>query len=176
MTGDAEDLPAGSLRVMQVMGVASADVLSDANAYQRFIRSSFGFVSPAWSAQDESAVLRGELALARGADHTPSDGQLVAGRVYCCGGPDEFAARKYAFASRSIPIRHSDFVEVRFGRGGSGDMNVVTRVVSGCGWVPRDPKLWVRIPFCDWMPKKGWIEQKSILTSQNHAWIKPPAR
>ncbi|MFZ1909988.1 MAG: hypothetical protein WAU52_12990 [Burkholderiales bacterium] len=153
LTGDSEDLPAGALRVMQVTGVAYAAVLNDA-----------------------SAVLRGELAAARGTEWPLSDGQLVAGRVYCCGGPDEFVTGKYLFAPRTIQIKKSDFVEVRFGRSASGDMNLVTRAVSGCGWVPRDPKLWVRVPSCDWMPGEGWIEKRSILTSQNHARIKLPAK
>ncbi|MGE5266941.1 MAG: hypothetical protein ACM3L9_06210 [Deltaproteobacteria bacterium] len=167
-------IPLGSLRVIQVLNVERADVLKDPDHYDRFIRSATGFVSPYWNANDERQSLYKEMSAVLTTDSSIEGGYLVVGRVYCCGGLQETVTRQYAFSPSSLPVKKDEFVEVRFGHGKPGELNMVTRVVNRCNWVPRDPRLWVRIPYCTWMKDEGWVEVSSMLTSSNHAWIKPP--
>ncbi|HJW02235.1 MAG TPA: hypothetical protein VJ548_03060 [Azospira sp.] len=169
-------IPLGAFRVMQVLNVARAEVLKDPTGYAEFIRSTTGFISPKWNANDESQALFKELTTAIPTDGNTEAGYLVVGRVYCCGGVQETVSRQYAFSPSSLAVKKGEFVEVRFGHGKPGEVNMVTRVVNGCSWVPRDPSLWVRIPYCTWMKDEGWVEVSSMLTSSNHAWIKAPAR
>ena len=63
-----------------------------------------------------------------------------------------------------------------FRSGDGGRINTVTRVVSkrgedpaSCWWDPRNDSLWMRVPFCEWMPKEGWIKQGGT----SPAWLKP---
>lgn len=169
-------IPLGSIRVMQVLSVARVDILMDPARYAKFIRNTFGFISPYWSANDERQSLYKELSIAVTKNSKYKDGYLVVGRVYCCGGVTETVNRQYAFSTNSLPVKRNEFVEVRFGYGKPGEVNTITRVVKECYWVPRNPRLWVRIPYCTWMKKEGWIEVRSMLTSSNHAWIKIPAK
>lgn len=169
-------IPLGSLRVMQVLSTERADVLKDPAGYEKFIRSATGFISPYWNANDESQSLFRELSAAVTTDGHIEGGYLVVGRVYCCGGVQETVSRQYAFSLSSLPVKKDDFVEVRFGHGKRGEVNTITRVVNGCSWVPRDPRLWVRIPFCTWMKNEGWVEVSSMITSANHAWIRAPTK
>ncbi|QUN06931.1 hypothetical protein KDN34_05670 [Shewanella yunxiaonensis] len=165
-------IPLGSLRVMQVLNVEKSDVLKDPVRYASFIHNATGFISPYWDADAESQSLSKELSYAITQDSNFEDGYLVVGRVYCCGGVQETVSRQYAFSPVSLPVTKDEFVEVNFGYGKPGDVNLVTRVVNGCSWVPHDPNLWVRIPYCSWMKSEGWIEVSSMITSSNHAWIK----
>jgi len=169
-------IPLGSLRIMQVLNVERADILKDPVRYARFIHNATGFISPYWNADDEGQSLSRELSTAITQDGIIEGGYLVVGRVYCCGGVQETVSRQYAFSPASLPVTKDEFVEVRFGHGKPGDVNVVTRVVNECSWVPRDPRLWVRIPYCNWMKNEGWVEVSSMITSSNHAWIKIPTK
>lgn len=168
-------IPLDSLRVMQVMNVEKATILDDTNTYEQFIANAFGFVSPYWNAQAERLALSDELAAANIAAEEMQAGYILVGRVYCCGGVQETVSRQYAFAAQDLEIKQNDFVEVRFGSGNPGMVNMVTRVVSGCDWVPNNPNLWVRIPYCTWMEAEGWVEKSSNITASDHAWIKTPA-
>lgn len=169
-------IPLGSLRVMQVLTVERADVLKDPARYTNFIRSATGFISPYWNANDESLSLYKELSTAMTTDSSIKGGYLVVGRVYCCGGVQETVSRQYAFSPPSLTVKKDEFVEVHFGHGKPGEVNMIMRVVNGCNWVPHDPRLWVRIPYCTWMKDEGWVEVSSMLTSSNHAWIKAPTK
>lgn len=167
-------IPLGALRVMQVLNVEKVDVLKDPIRYEQFLRSAMGFISPYWNARDESQSLSRELSATMMPDSIIESGYLVVGRVYCCGGVQETVNRQYAFSPASLPVNKDAFVEVRFGHNKPGEINMITRTVNDCNWVPRDPRLWVRIPYCNWMKGDEWMEVSSMITSSNHAWIKAP--
>src|SRR3974390_2274531 len=59
--------------------------------------------------------------------------------------------------------------------GDGGRLNTVTRVVSkrgdepaACWWDPKNNALWMRVPFCEWMPKEGWTKQGGM----SPAWFR----
>jgi len=168
-------IPLASYRVMQVLDVGPTDVLTDPERYARFIHNATGFISPYWNATNESRALHSELSSALPAAQVAA-GLLVVGRVYCCGGVQETVTRQYAFSPAALPVRKNDFVEVRFADDTPAAVNTVTRIVSQCGWVPRDPRSWVRIPYCAWMKEEAWTEVSSMLTASHHAWLKAAAR
>lgn len=169
-------IPLGSLRVMQVLNVERTAVLQDPARYDRFVRSATGFISPYWNVNDERLSLLNELSTSMSTVSNTEDGYLVVGRVYCCGGVQETVSRQYVFSPPSLPVKKDDFVEVRFGHAKPGEVNMITRVVDGCAWEPRNPRSWVRIPYCTWMKAAGWVEVSSMLTASNHAWIKAPTK
>jgi hypothetical protein len=113
------------------------------------------------------------------------DGSVVVVRIYCCGGMSselsaEYADRRFLYVPKAIRVGLGDFVESKVGRsperGDSGLLNTVTRVVAkqgdnpeSCWWDPKNPKLWLRVPYCEWMPKEGWVKQGGM----SPAWYKP---
>ncbi len=153
-------VPVGSLRVAQVAGIASREDILKADIYKSII---------AVGIPDADLV----------------DGSVVITRIYCCGGmtqelSSEYLNRTMLYVPKGLKVSLGDFVEVKVGRppehGDNGRINTVTRVVAkygekqeSCWWDPRNDKLWLRVPYCEWMPKEGWIKQDGI----NPAWFKP---
>jgi hypothetical protein len=156
-------VPAGSLRLGQVMKIASRDfVLGTPEVH--------GFVS-------SSGI----------ADSQIRDGSIVLARIYCCGGPtretsSEVANSRVLFVPPELHVAGGDIVEYRVGHpaqdGAPALMNTVTRVVqrpdaddAACWWDPPNDKLWLRVLYCKWMPEQGWVKQGGV----NPAWYKPLA-
>ena len=152
---------AGSLRVAQVVFIASREQILKVEAYTSIIAAGI-------------------------ADSDLTDGSVVMARVYCCGGigkelSSEFVTRLMLYVPKGLQLGLGDFVEVKVGRppehGDSGRLNTVTRVVakyednktSSCWWDPRDDRLWLRIVYCEWMSNEGWIKQGGI----SPGWFKP---
>lgn len=170
MTGCATQLrihsdfvPAGSLRLAQVMQIGKrADILQSKDIYEAIIASGIK-------------------------DSDIADGSVVVARIFCCGGisanlSSERANAIMMFVPSGITAGLGDVVEVRSGhppeKGDAGQLNVVTRMVQkyedkegGCWWDPKDDRLWLRVLYCDWMPKEGWIKQGGT----NPAWYLPPS-
>lgn len=155
-----DDVPPDALRLVQTMLVGSRDDI---------------LAVPAWhQALLDSGIPEADI----------RDGSLAVGRIYCCGGPAELPNRQAYYIPPGMKVAPLDIVEVRAGRepgaGGPPRVNVVTRVVQtadaaekACRWVPQDPRLYMRVLYCDWMPAAGWIEQKTAM-GLNHTWLKPP--
>jgi hypothetical protein len=154
-------IPAGSLRVAQVVAIAKRDeIVSLAELYKSIIAAGI----------DDSDVV---------------DGSVVMVRIYCCGGISSTLSPEYVespmlYVPKDLGVEVGDFVEVKVGRspehGDSGLLNTVIRVVAkqednpeSCWWDPKNPKLSLRVPYCEWMPKEGWIKQGGI----SPAWYKP---
>lgn len=154
-------IPAGSLRLAQVVEIANRDEIVQLKELYEAIRAS-GF--------NDSEIV---------------DGSVVVARIYCCGGLTENTSSEKVnalilYVPKGLNISLGDIVEVKSGRppekGDAGMMNVVTRLVqknganyAPCWWDPKDDRLWLRVLYCDWMPKEGWIKQEGI----NPAWFKP---
>jgi hypothetical protein len=102
-------------------------------------------------------------------------GSLGAGRVYCCGGPPEEDGAIWVYLPSGVNVKVRDFVEVRMGRqpaeNDPGVVNTALRVrdKAGCRWVPEKEGLWMRILYCDWMEREGWIERGGLYKT----WLKP---
>jgi hypothetical protein len=119
------------------------------------------------------------------ADSDVINGSMLVARVYCCGGvtkelSSESLYKLFIFVPKDIEVEVGDFVEVRVARppqkDDQGSLNAVTRIVSKyrdtsntCWWDPKNDKLWLRVPYCEWMPKEGWIKQTGLYP----AWYKP---
>jgi len=153
-------VPAGSLRVAQVVLIAQRNDILKAEAYKGIIAA---------GVSDSDLV----------------DGSIVMARIYCCGGvtkeaSSEYADRRMLYVPAGLKVGLGDFVEVRVGRppqhGDGGRLNTVTRVVAKegdqpetCWWDPRDDRLWLRTTYCEWMQKDGWVKQGGL----SPAWFKP---
>jgi hypothetical protein len=157
----SDDVPAGSLRVAQLVAIAKReDIVQSKDEYKAIIAAGV-------------------------ADSDLQNGSVVVARIYCCGGVSETLSSEYVnrmllYVPRGIKTAVGDFVEVKVGRppeqGDGGRLNTVTRVVAqigdkpeSCWWEPRNPNLWLRYPYCEWMPQEGWGKQDS----SNPAWFKP---
>lgn len=113
-------------------------------------------------------------------DSNITDGSIVVARIYCCGGSAEKANAIILYVPNGINVALGDIVEVRIGhspdKGAEGSINTITRVVQksrdaegNCWWDPKDDRLWLRVLYCDWMPKEGWRKQGGI----SPAWYRP---
>jgi hypothetical protein len=158
-----DDVPGGSLRVAQVVAIANRETIFD----------------------PQFDVVRKAINAAGVADSDLIDGSVVVARIYCCGGLSkeysaEYMYRRQVYVPKDISVGIGDFVEIRVGRppenGDGGRLNTVTRIVSKrgdqpatCWWDPKDDALWMRVPYCDWMPKEGWTKQGGT----SPAWLKP---
>ncbi len=153
-------VPADSLRVAQVVAIAKREDILKLEAYKSIISSGV-------------------------ADSDVVDGSMVVARVYCCGGmskelSSEYVSRIFLYVKKDLTVGSGDFVEVRVGhppvKGGQGSLNMITRVVykygdksESCWWDPKNDKLWLRVTYCEWMTKEGWIKQHGLYP----AWFKP---
>lgn len=153
-----DEVPADSLRLVQVMLIGTrADIVGVKEWHQALLDSGI---------RDEDI----------------RDGSMAVGRIWCCGGPAETSDRQAFYVPPGIKVDLLDIVELRAGREpdatDKGRANIATRVVRNagdstttCRWEPQDPRLWMRVLYCDWMPQEGWIELKTTL---KHTWFKPP--
>jgi hypothetical protein len=152
------DVQPGALRLVQVMMVGTrADIVGAKEWHEALLASGIR-------------------------DDAITDGSMAVGRVFCCGGTAERPTRQAFYIPPGTSVAPGDVVELRAGRepapGTSAQVNVATRVVQkdgergACRWEPQDPKLWMRVLYCDWMPAEGWVELKTTL---QHTWMKPPA-
>ena len=150
-------VPVGSLRVAEVVSIGTREDILKAEAYKAIITAGV-------------------------ADSELVDGSIVMARVFCCGGLSESLSEERIHAlmllvPKGLKVMKGDLVEVKVGRppekGDGGILNTVTRVVQGyeervqkskeysdtCWWDPKDNRLWLRVLYCNWMPKDGWIKQ-----------------
>ena len=144
----------GVSRVTEVMAVATRDVIKKCDAYDFLIASGIP-------------------------DADLHDGSLGAGRVYCCGGPNEQGNAMWFYIPDGMKVEVGNIVEVSMGRqAGKGDRGEVNRAIrirhehlaqSPCRWVPEDERLWMRILHCDWMENEGWVEKGGLWKT----WFKP---
>ena len=106
------------------------------------------------------------------------DGTIGAGRVFCCGGPDNsiwfyippdlkiepgdvavIRAGAYVTAGKRMKAPPNVAVEVRGSLAGPG---------RTCRWLPEKEGLWMRTLYCDWMIEEGWRQQ----AGPENVWIK----
>jgi hypothetical protein len=158
-------VPVGSLRVAQVMAIAKrTEIVQMKEVYNAIIASGV----------NDSEIV---------------DGSVVVARVYCCGGiSEDFSSEvvnaRMLFIPRGLNVARGDMVEVRTGRPpkneDAGLLNTVTRVVEkyeenkniwNCWWDPKNDRLWLRVLYCNWMLKEGWVKQGGTYP----AWFKAPA-
>lgn len=155
-----DNVPAGSFRVAQVIAIAQREDILKLEAYKGIIATGV-------------------------ADSDLVDGSVVMARIYCCGGltnetSAEYVHSRMLYVPKGLEVGLGDFVEVKVGRpperGDAGLLNTVTRVVARpgeqpevCWWDPRDDSLWHRIPYCEWMPREGWVKQGGL----SPAWYRP---
>jgi hypothetical protein len=153
-------VPADSLHVVQVVAIAKREDILKLEAYKSIISSGV-------------------------ADADVIDGSMAVARVYCCGGiskelSSEYINRIFLYVKKDLKVGPGDFVEIRVGRppekGVQENLNAVTRIVykygdkpESCWWDPKNDKLWLRVPYCEWMSKEGWIKQDGLYP----AWFKP---
>lgn len=151
-------VPEGSLRVAEVVALATREeIVANDRIYEALIDQGIDDIQ---------------------------DGDIAAGRVSCCGGPNEQETAIWVYVPPDIEVAVGDIVEVRSdkvvleGESGKGTKpNTVTRVREKsyavnkqCRWVPENPSLWTRRLYCDWMEEEGWEEQSGLF---DH-WIKMP--
>jgi len=150
-------VPAGSLRLAQVVQLATRREVIELAPLREILRS--------------SGVGDAEIV----------DGSVAVARIYCCGGPNEESSARMVYVPASARAAVGDVVEVRVGHvpqgGDHGALNTVTRVrqaasdtAGPCQWLPRNDRLWRRILYADWMAKEGWVKQDGLWT----AWYRPP--
>jgi hypothetical protein len=164
-------VPAESLHAAEVIYVATRNDILKAEAYKAIITA---------GVNDSELV----------------DGSIVMGRVYCCGGisvsiSEERIHAVMVYVPKGLKVKNGDFIEFKVGcpptsvKEDVGLLNTVTRVIKTreelireyndpsetCWWDPRDERLWLRVIYCKWMPKEGWIEQRGSYRT----WYKPKA-
>lgn len=154
-------VPAGSLRVAQVVRLGTrAEIIASGETYKSLLTAGI-------------------------ADTDLGDGSLALVRIYCCGGvtPElsvEYSERRVMHVPQGITTAVGDYVEYRVGRspqqGDGGRLNTVIRVVARegdagetCWWDPKNEALWLRVVYCEWMTKEGWVKQGGV----SPAWYKP---
>jgi hypothetical protein len=149
---------AGALRLVQVVSIATRqDIVALAEPYRQLLSAGV-------------------------ADSDLIDGSLIAGRIYCCGGPNEGGTAAWVFVSPGMQLGIGDIVEVRMGHppalGGPGAVNRALRVrqkageAGACRWIPETPGLWARYLYCSWMEQEGWQARQGLYP----AWLKPAVR
>ena len=156
----SDSVPPGSLRLAQVTAQAKRAEILELKDLMAALRNA--------GVKDEDIV----------------DGSVVMARIYCCGGATlessaEVVNARMMYVPKGMTVGLADVVEVRtalsVGGGDTGTLNTVTRVVQRygedgpCRWDPDDESLWMRVIYCDWMPKEGWTRQDGL----NPAWFKP---
>jgi hypothetical protein len=111
------------------------------------------------------------------------DGASVVARTQCCRPDTENSGPVVLYNQQHLPVSVGDFVEFRVGGLKSPDhkseLNVITRVLQhgepedgACWWEPRNPALWRRIVYCEWMQKEGWTRDDNW---RYPGWYKPLA-
>ena len=147
----------GSLRVGEVWGLATrAEIVSSGQHYASLLAAGI-----------QDSDLR--------------DGSLITTRVYCCGGNIEDTSGPWVYIPPDMTVALHDVVEIRMGRAPTkdhpGEVNTAVSIRShgipndSCRWVPDNPDLWMRVIYCDWMFKEGWVERGGLYKT----WWKPAA-
>lgn len=141
-----DHVPAGSLRVAQVVDVIKGD-----SAFRPEEKPVYEILSQ--GGLSDSEIRQGSVALAR---------------VLCCGVNEKVNAIVF-FAPATIEVAIDDVVEVRAGRAGDPKaINVATRIrqksggATTCRWVPDDPRLATRVLYCDGMKEERWVQQSGL--------------
>ena len=152
-----QHVPEGSLRLAEVITLATRKEI-DENEY-------------IYQALRNADILDSEI----------TDNSIGMGRVFCCGGRNEYETAIWFYIPQNIEAEIDDIVEVWSGREvkqggyGQGYPNTVLRIVEKpsygkriCRWLPDDPGLWVRILYCDGIEAEGWTKQSGLFP----VWIK----
>lgn len=111
------------------------------------------------------------------------DGASVVARMQCCQPNPEYSGPVVLYNQQHLPVSVGDFIEFRVGGLKSPDhkneLNVITRVLQHgesadgtCWWEPRNPALWKRIVYCEWMQQEGWRRDDN---KRLPGWYKPVA-
>jgi hypothetical protein len=156
----ANHVPDGSLRVGEVMVVATREEIRQSN------------------------YLPSALSVAGVTDERIRDGTVILARVFCCGGPNEFETRQYVYVPEKYQVSVGDIVEIWSDRmlAEGEPVDALPNTVTGvrepasaphkaCRWLPDNPALWVRVLYCDWMQSEGWVQQSGLYP----VWIRPIA-
>jgi hypothetical protein len=152
-----QHVPEGSVRLAEVVSLATRNEI------------------------DENEYIYEALRNADIPDSEIIDGSIGMGRVFCCGGKNELETAIWFYIPKALDVEISDIVEVWSGREVKRaeqkppHPNTVTRVVEKptygsrlCRWVPEDPRLWVRVLYCDGLEAEGWTQQGGLYP----VWIK----
>ena len=137
------------------------------------------------TAQDfkEHKVLHDNYAAAGVAEADMVDGASIGARMECCRPDIQNSSPVTLYNEKHLKIEVGDLVEFRVGGLKSTDhkeaLNVITRVLqhgdppdATCWWEPRNPSLWRRVVFCEWMQKEGWVKDDTL---GDVGWYKPLA-
>jgi hypothetical protein len=153
------DTPTGTLRLAQVMAIATRAEILDMPRIQETLA--------------ESGIRDSEI----------GDGNVAAGRVQCCGGPNEKSNSVLFYVPSDLHVEIGDIVEIKMGRApnenGAGILNTVTRIRTKasdhggqCRWDPPTEGLCMRTLYCEWMPAEGWVERRALIGERT--WLKLP--
>lgn len=113
------------------------------------------------------------------------NGDVVIGRIYCCGGTGtvETENNVFVYVPHDLQVKYADILEFVEGQGATGkgllQLNVAVRVrhesgigSNSCKWLPEKPNLWFRVLYCPWMENEGWVEGSGL----SPEWYKIPER
>lgn len=152
-----QNVPEGSLRLAEVVALATRQEI------------------------DENEDIYQALRSVDIPDSEITDGSIGMGRVFCCGGKNELETAIWFYIPRNIDVEIDDIVEVWSGREVRQGYttpsypNTVTRIVEKpsygkqtCRWLPDNPRLWVRVIYCDGLEAAGWTQQGGMYP----VWIK----
>jgi len=115
-------------------------------------------------------------------DSDIQDSSVALARVFCCGGPNERNLAVMFYVPPALNVESMDVVEFVVGREsrnpGEEVLNMATKVrqkgsakEQKCRWFPEDPRLWVRVLYCDGMESEGWVKKGGLYP----VWYKPAA-
>lgn len=152
-----QHVPEGSLRLAEIVALAGREEIEEnQNIYQALL---------------DSDVTDSEI----------TDGSIGMGRVFCCGGKNEYETAIWFYIPKDINAEIDDVVEVWSGREMKqndpevGYPNTVVRIVEKpaygkrvCRWLPDDPSLWARVLYCDGLEEDGWTKQGGLFP----VWVK----
>jgi len=186
--------PSSSLRGVILAGgvFIATSCLAQSKAYEDFVPAGSLHLGQVTAAAKTEQIMKMkplyEAVKTTGIDDADIvDGTVVAVRIYCCGGltkesSSEVRNSLFLYVPKGMGVDIGDTVEFRVGHvaegGKSAVMNTVTRIVQksgkddgACWWDPKNDKLWLRVLYCEWMPKEGWTKQEGI----SPAWFKAAA-
>lgn len=156
-----QHVPEGSLRLAEVVALAQRSEIEENGFIYQFLR--------------QADIPDSEI----------TDGSIGMGRVFCCGGRNEYETAIWFYVPKHFNVEKDDIVEiwsgkeVKQGDQAPGSPNTVTRVVEKptygkqmCRWLPDNPSLWVRVLYCDGLEADGWVQQSGMFP----VWIKATGR
>jgi len=153
-----QHVPEGSLRLAEVVALATRNEIEENEYIYQALRNA--------DIPDSEII----------------DKSIGMGRVFCCGGRNEYETAIWFYIPKSIDAEIDDIVEVWSGReakqGDSdpGYSNTVLRIVEKpsygkrmCRWLPDDHSLLARVLYCDGLEEEGWTQQSAPFP----VWVKP---